>query len=199
MRLGSTEKELEVGEGQLDPTLAAELEGRVLLANERGVEQPGPRFRRRRREPVLDEQATDEGVSRGVDARDCSRGALVVRCPSAHRSVEGAAVAKDDPSELSQAFGRRLTSVLDGVDDLLGRRSLPGDQHRIEERPSVRKMPIEAALRDAEGAGQRFHANGFDSFIRHETQGHLCPDCSAQTFGHRVTIRWRIDARKRRS
>jgi hypothetical protein len=40
------EKQLEIGEGPLDATPPAQCEGRVLLANERGVEQAGPPIRR---------------------------------------------------------------------------------------------------------------------------------------------------------
>ena len=82
-------------------------------------------------------------------------------CPVADRQVDrqqlGAERERTRPTHLRAGVA---TPALHLLQYLVGRGSLPGVEHRLEQRAAVLELTVETTARDPEGLGQHLHTHG---------------------------------------
>ena len=156
----------------------------MVLAHQGGVEQAGSPRGHFLWEPVGFEEASDETVPLGIDPRDHLRGERVMRCPSTNGSVTWAPMTKDDLHQRPETLGGRPAARFGTRDDILGGDPFPREQEGIEKRPSVSKMPVEAAFRHAERAGQWLHSDCLHPLLGDRLKRRIDPLGSGQALGH---------------
>src|SRR5277367_3329861 len=159
------------GENQIREKLAEAAAGDLEFEIARGAVQPakideqrdfGPRFRSFRREANVAQHAGNIGGAFFLDAGNARGDAFVAASPCAQRGFAsragkiGAMFNEARPTRGSQWSDDRVVEPRSFV-------ALPTVQHLRQQLFAILKMPVEAALADAEIAREQFDAHGFNS------------------------------------
>jgi 2-oxoisovalerate dehydrogenase E1 component len=95
-----------------------------------------------------------------VDAPQALGDRLLAPGPVADSQVDRHHAGGDEREQPQQPDARVAAVTLEPLEHLIGSRSLPGVEHRLEQRAPVGEVPVEAAPGDAEGLGERLDPYG---------------------------------------